>query len=83
MTEWLIGALAALAGIGWIVRQAYVYRRYPWVNCSRCAGSGKARQPEQRRAFGDCRKCRGSGKQLRLGWRLRNGLSRRPMDNPR
>jgi len=43
---------------------------FPWVDCRRCHGTGKLRNPIARRTFRHCPRCDGTGKRIRIGRRI-------------
>jgi hypothetical protein len=67
-------ALTLTCLAGWVGGYLATCWLYPFANCRRCHGTGKNRNPINRRTFGLCRRCDGTGRRLRVGRHVLNHL---------
>jgi hypothetical protein len=72
------GSVLLLAAVAVVLVVGYLLgcRIWPYANCPRCSGSGKAGSPK-RKAFRNCPRCKGTGRRTRLGRRLLDHHSNR------
>lgn len=66
--------VVVLIAAGWAVYYTSSCLFWPYANCRRCKGNGKARAMWGGKAFRRCGRCGGTGRRLRLGRRLFNLL---------